>query len=41
MWCMQECDLDYLLDYFNVKACDVWEENVKTSWEIELSTSIP
>ena len=31
---MQACGLISLVDYFNVKACDIWEGNVTTRREI-------
>lgn len=31
---MQTCDLNYLMDYFNVKICAIWEGIATTRREI-------
>ena len=34
MRCVRACGLNSLEDYFNIRALDIWEENVTTRQEI-------
>ena len=34
IWCVRACDLNPLMDYYNVKIHDIWERNVTTRRDI-------